>query len=421
MENKERITNNTEDPCDICQIYDNFMSNMTSIKNFFDTNLPTIEKRNREITEELEKFIEQHSVRLKKNMRRMTLSRDEKHSFERMLKNMQATSHSPLLSNSSFLILITNFEYIIKAVLKCLLLKHPKSIIDKKDIKIDFDDIFSCNNLEEFKDYVVNNYLDKLFYKSFVEQKDILLKLLKICDDNKYINFKTLETATKHRNIIAHNNSIITEELANLLGLPQERIGEKTVISKEVFHKTYEEILFFGLFMMIHLANKLNEQSFIDGKYPTILFDLLEEKEYSVTKRLYQSLSKEIKYTDGESEIVSNINFLIALKNINTDKEIFQEELSAVKIGHLDSRYKTAISALKEDKTNFLKTLPTSRFTVDEWDSFPLFDGLKSDPELTKNIQPILIKNTKLEIKRSKDEGKKEQKIKKDGEKKDTE
>lgn len=376
------------------RILKNFVSNMREIKYFFDINLPAVKNRETEVNNKFEKFIESHTKEENgKNL--ILLKAEETNSFEKLLEEMSCISHQPLLCNSSFLILINNFEYITKAILRELFTSYPKSILDKKDFTIEYEELCQFENLKEAKNFMIDRYLEKIFYKSFSEQQKILQKLFDNKEILSSINFSLLEKATKERNLLAHNNGIITENFAKQADWAVDSIGKKLFISKKRFDAIYQEILFWGVCFLVLLGEKVKDKEFLDQHYQHFLFSLLEHKDFLLLKRIYEATGTYAVSLDGTSEIINFINYLLALKNIPQENDKFNTLLGEYKTGQLSDHFKCAFAVLRQDKKEFIKLLKNSDFVLADWYEFPIFDTFKMDEKLAKKALPILEKNTK--------------------------
>lgn len=379
---------------DLYRILNNFLDNMYEIKHFFDINLSAVKNRETEFSDKFKQFMATHE-REERGKKLILVPLEESEYFEKLLKDKSYIVHRPLLCNSSFLILINNFEYITKSILRKLFLTYPQSILEKKDFIIEFEELCQFENLSEVKEFMIQRYLEKIFYKSFSEQRQILLKLFKCPEIQKHIKFDLLEKAIKSRNLLAHNNGIITEVFVKQTGRGNDSVGKKLFISKTEFEEVYQEILFFGVCFLILLGDKIKDKEFLDKRYQHLLFTLLERKEFVLLKRVYEATSSYIISEDGISEVVNNINYLLALKEIPDEKDKFYTLLKQYKTEQLSDHFKCAFAILKNDKKSFLKFLKNSEFTLANWYEFPIFDTLKEDAEVTKKALQILEKNTK--------------------------
>lgn len=391
MDNSKEITSKESS---ISFILDNFLNNMKEIKIFFDSNLPLVKNRESEVRDKIKKFMSVH-IEEKNGEKMILVPVEESKLFQKLLEEGRYSFHQPLLCNSCFLILINNFEYIIKAILRKLFLSYPKSILDKKDFIIEFEELCQFKELTEVKEFMINRYLEKVFYKSFSEQQKILLKLFNNPEIFSLINFSLLENATKERNLLAHNNGVITESFAKQTGRPLDSIGKKLFVSQDEFEKIYQEILFLGFCFLVLLGDKIKDKEFLEKDYQHLLFTLLERKNFVLLKRLYEATSSFAVSDDGTSEVVNLINYLLALKNIPEENAKFFKLLKEYKTGQLSDHFKCAFSILKQDKKGFIKYLNKSEFTLQDWYEFPIFDIVKEDEELSKKALLVLKKNTK--------------------------
>ncbi|WP_428044106.1 hypothetical protein [Candidatus Avelusimicrobium faecicola] len=401
--NKQQIIeeNTTKPSVSLNGILQNFLGNMREIKYFFDINLPAVKNRETEVNEKFKKFTNNHEKEIN-GRKAIIVQVEEMKTFEKLLEEMSCISHQPLLCNSSFLILINNFEYITKAILRKFFLTYPKSILDKKEFIIEFEELCQFNDLKEVKEFMIDRHLEKVFYKSFSEQQKILQKLFNNKEVLQAINFSVLEKAMKERNLLAHNNGIITENFVKQTGYSVDSVGKKLFISKKKFEEVYQEILFFGICFLILLADKIKDKEFLDVYYQQLLFSLLEHKNYLLIKRLYENTISYAISEDGNSEVINFINYLLALEKIPEEKDKFKKLLDQYKIGSLSDHFKCSFAILKNDKKEFIKLLKTSNFTLSDWYEFPIFEKFKEDEILSKKALSILEKNTKRIMKNAK-------------------
>lgn len=303
----------------------------------------------------------------------------------------------PLSLNSSFLMLMTNFEYLIKQILKYLILTYPELIVNKK-IQITIEDISKCKDVEGVKSFLTQTYLNKFLFQDFNEQLQVVFKFLDITKKQLTINFDLLERATKTRNLLVHNRGIVTSEALDfLLDSNKKMLGKIYVIPAKYLRQISEEILAFGLVLIFSLAGKLQATKFLNANITNILYDLLARNFFSATEKVYSSITHLFPLLDGPSSISSKINYCIALKHLSDKKAILSDILSNLKTGHFDSRYEAAICVLKDDKDKFIELCPNSNIKLNDWKNWPLFEDWRQDRTLFNKIKPALKRNTERE------------------------
>lgn len=306
-------------------------------------------------------------------------------------------NYHPLSLNSSFLMLMTNFEYLIKQILTYLILTYPELIVDKK-IKISIEDIDKYKDVVSVKHFLTQTYLNTFLFQDFSEQLKTVFKFLCITKNGLKINFDLLEKANKIRNLLVHNRGIVTAEaLAFLFDADEKMIGRIYVIPSKYLCQISEEILAFGFILIFSLAARINAIDFLNHNVTNILYDLLCRKSFSATAKIYSSIEHLFPVLDGQSLISSKINYCIALKHIPEGKKTLDKILANLKTGHFDSKYEAAICVLKNDKENFIKCFPSSSIKLDDWNSWPLFEEWRKDRKLFNKIKGILKQNTEKE------------------------
>lgn len=316
----------------------------------------------------------------------------------------QVGSYSHLSLNSSFLMLMTNFEYLVKHILKYLVLMYPELIIDKK-IQITIQDIERCKNIENVKKLLTQTYLNKFLFQDFNEQLQVIFKFLQISKKGLNIDFDLLERANKIRNLLVHNRGIITDDsLEFLFDVKKEFVGKIYVISAKRLHQINEEILAFGIVLIFSLASRIGAKQFLNDGLTNILFDLLCHKYFSATEKIYSSIDHVMPLLDGPTTIASKINYCIALRHLPEKKSTLNKTLTNLKYGHFDPRYEAAICVLKNDKKKFVEVFPNSDIKLDDWINWPLFEPWRKDRKLFNQIKHILKKNTEQETEKQRKE-----------------
>jgi len=402
-DNDKKTKKNIEEEKSLKLVIDteNFLENMFNIKNFFDINLEFIKDRKKLKITELETFVKTHTKKLNgKKIVAVPIDQDVR--FTEMLKDIKIYEHKPLLSNSAFFILMNNFEYITKTVIRNLIIENPKCTIDKKECPIEFDELFDFDNISNLKKFIIDKYLEKMFYKSFSEQKKILLKFFNVNDsDTSLIDFELLNNATRRRNLLAHNNGIINKTFIQETGADANLLDKKLDITHDYFYKVYNEILFFGLYFIILSAIKFKNKFINIYFMGHLIYNLLKEKAYYVIKKLYESF--ELRNNMFCEDVILDINYFLSLKFMGNKEEMYakiSKKYTEFKLRDLKDHLRCAFAVLKDDKKEFLKILPASEFSVKDWYEFPLFNVFREDKVLEKKVLSILKKKDKKQNKK---------------------
>lgn len=386
MDKKEQYNQDMEN---MCAQFDMLMEEVREFQATIEKELPKIQKK--------------EMGRIKKKLNEGTRDIKSKnitpasylHLFRKGAEDIiKIGNFHPLSLNSSFLMLMTNFEYLIKQILKYLILEYPELIVNKK-IQITIEDISKYKDIESVKNFLTQTYLNKFLFQDFSEQLQVVFKFLHITKKELNINFDLLEKANKIRNLLVHNRGIITtESLDFLFDSKEAMVGKFYVMSSKHLRQISEEILAFGLVLIFSLAGRIKATKFLNENITNILYDLLSRNFFSATEKVYSSIEKLFPLFGGPTLISSKINYCIALKHIDGKKKILDDILINLKTGHFDATYEAAICVLKNDKVNFIKLCPNSNIKLDDWNTWPLFEEWRKDRRLFNKIKSTLKQNT---------------------------
>lgn len=365
---------------------------MEEVENFFSLVskiLPDIQKK------EISSFKKRiNSIKKDVKSERMSLVRYFNSINEIHLNIMKVFSHKQLLLNSSFVFLISNLEYLLKEILRELLLIYPEKIEDKKS-NITISEIKSLNNIQEVNSLMINKHIRYFMFCEFKEQLKIIFKFLDISEKDLYVDLSLLERAYKTRNLILHNSAMITKDsISYLIEAREKDVNKRYSVPYEILKKIYNEILSLGIILIFFLDLRINDHNFIKENLSYIAVDLLKQKHYNALISIYLSTKSNLQYLEGNDIICNDINYLIALKHLPNRNKDFKRELSKLKFEHFDPLYKAAIYVLKGDKKKFIEICKKTDLTLEDWNEFPLFEDFRKDKKVFAKIKKILIENS---------------------------
>lgn len=378
------------------QVVVGFSDNMLAIRYLFTTLDPTLEeiKKREEI---VEKIVQEKGKVLKDRLivKKEKLTPEEEKIFKQLILQARGFSRRlPLLRQSSFLLLISYLECLLKDILKLHYYTYWKAM-ENKECKISVADINTAMNLEELKFFVVENYVDQIIYKNFNEQVKEVYSLLGI-KNLSVVDIKMINEADKRRNLLIHNEGKVNQKYIRESG-SKAKIGEKLEISEEYFEKVYYEIYLLGLILLSFLSVQLKDSEAYSWIVNKDIFSLLKRRRFDQVINFYD-VCKDIQFVDSSDDIVVNIDYLLALKYSGKISQ-FNQKLSKIRTVHVVDKYKAAYAVLRDDKKEFLKYFSKTNITLKDWESWPLFYEFKTDSNLFNKIEKRLVRNQKKQDK----------------------
>ena len=310
-----------------------------------------------------------------------------------------------LLYRSSFVMLISFFDFIMYDIIHCYYKMYPESLSDK-DLSIDLSELKLCGDRDEAIDVILNKKVDSIMRDPLEKQKLFFKNILKIDLKEKIINWDIINEAVERRNIVVHNNSIVNRRYLKNVDfsvVPEKRKatkeGEQISVTTEYFKRAYDEILIAGVVLVQSCWRKWMKDDVKDADHSLIssIFELLTKEEWSVAERT-GVFSKDIKVHDAASRHILDINYCQSLKWQGKNAEL-NAELNKFDESNLSPRFMVALSALKGDKDSFYenmeKAVAVEEMTEEDFRHWPLFRELRQDVEYDERIKKAFSKKNK--------------------------
>lgn len=366
-------------------ITEKFTSNIKNILTFSCVLRPLLEKKTEEAIF-LQAFLKKKDLKSGKD----SLTEAELNKINDFTYEVEKlTKAVPMLRKSSFLILISNLELLIKDVLKSFYYKNIGAVADKENT-ICIKDLDSISSIAELREEIIEKHVDGIIYESFSNQTAKIFNILGINKGEIKVNLDIINEADKRRNIIIHNDGKVNRRYKKDVS-SDKKIGEELHITNEYFTQIYNEIYLFGLVILLNLALSQKDTEGADIIICNDIYEMLRKEKYVFVENFYESCKK-LQISDGETELILKINYLLSLK-YQGKLEPFEKELLKIKPECLKDKYKAAIFVLKGDKKSFLKIARKSKFTLHNWEEFPLFKEFRTDPSLSEKVKAILKHN----------------------------
>lgn len=394
---------------DIKTIHYSFTGNLQGLGIFVTNVAPVVKKYDEALTEEIERVFRKVSKiaglpesELEGGKRRKTeikLTKKQAKQIVDALKGLPRLTplQVELLYKSSFVMLISYFDFLVSDLIHYFYQRYPESL-SGKELSLTLSELKLCDNLTEAIDYVVNKGVDKVLYGNLENQKRYFRENLKIDTNENIIHWDRVNEAMERRNIIVHNDSKINRRYLKSVNLPvipekpkDLKEGKKITVSEDYFITVFDEILIAGIILIQCCWRKWRKGDIdnADSQLISSTYNALSEEKWTVAERL-GLFSKERKISNERNRLYLDINYCQSLKWQNKKDEL-EKELEKFDTSTLRPIYILALCALKSDKRNFYKNVERA-IIVDELkkESFmewPLFRELRKDPNYKKRIE----------------------------------
>lgn len=420
MPRKKTKTKTIDDPQ---IIWGSFKGNLESILEFVSVVEPVAlaydkEKASKRIRSPIDVLQEIASlgckVEINKKKRHIEISTPEGSSTEiveekikELVKTMKdrgdiSVAQADLLYRSSFVILNSFFDYFISDIIHCYYKMYPESLSDK-ELSISLNELKLCSDRDEAMGIIVNKKVESILYGNLEAQKGFLKRDLKVDLEEDLVNWDVLNEAIERRNIIVHNNCIVSKRYmrnVNLSVLPKKgkeiEEGKALQVTTEYFRKVYNEMIFAGLIIIQSCWRKwvkgnraAADKSVIDFQYETLI-----KEDWHQGERI-GLFTKKLEVSDASHRLIFDINYCQCLKWMGRKKDLYAELKKFDKSG-LSPMYLLALAALEDNKEEFYinveKVAAIGELQREVFDEWPLFRDLRKNIDYSERISKAYIK-----------------------------
>ncbi|MBA7646816.1 hypothetical protein ES703_54582 [subsurface metagenome] len=166
------------------------------------------------------------------------------------------TSQAELLRRSSFVMLVSYFDFLLSDLIHYFYRKYPESL-SGKELPLTLSELKLLGSVNDTVDFVINKEADNVLYDSLEKQKLYLKNTLKIDTKDSIINWNRLIEATERRHIVVHNDCKINRRYlanADLSQIPEKakdlKEGTRARITESYFKSVFEEVCVSGLLFL---------------------------------------------------------------------------------------------------------------------------------------------------------------------------
>lgn len=395
---------------DIETIHRSLTTNLQGLEVFVSNVAPIVRKHDRRLVAKIEKTskeitkiagLPESAIEEKKKQKiKLKLTNEQIAQIIAALKGLPrflTLSQVELLYKSSFVMLMSYFDFLISDLIHYYYQEYPESV-SGKELSITLNELKLCADLTEAIDYVVNKKIDAVLYGSLEDQRRYFENYLKIDAKETIIHWNKINEAMERRHIIVHNNGKINRRYlknVDLSVIPEKTKdiaeGKKITMNEDYFMTVFDETLIAGI-ILIQCCWRQWRKDDIDNADRLLnraMYDALSEEKWTVAERL-GLFSKGCEVSNERIRLYSDINYYQSLKWQNKKDEL-ERELGKFDISTLSPIYVLALCALRSDRDNFYKNVEKA-IIVDgmEQESFmewPLFRELREDPDYQKRIE----------------------------------
>jgi len=396
---------------DFEKIHDSFVTNLEGLEAFVKNVSPIAEKHDKATREKLDKFTKGifkifglPKGKIDQRKRKQVVEGVTEDQAEKIIQLVAdlprlTVSQAELLYRSSFVMLVSYFDFLLSDLIHYFYRKYPESL-SGRDLPLTLSELKLLGGVDEALDFVINKEAESVLYDSLEKQKLYLKNTLKIDTKDSIINWSRVIEAVERRHIIVHNDCKINRRY--LTKVDPSQIPEKTKdlkegtrvrITERYFRSVFEEICVSGLILLQCCWRKWEkaDTASADGRLILDIYDTLVKENWTCAERL-GLFSEECKVTDQACRLVLDVNYCQSLKWQGKENEL-QEELKKFDISALSPKFVLAVYALRSDRDGFYDNIENAitvdKMSEEDFVEWPLFRELRKDPDYEERIKAV--------------------------------
>ncbi len=317
-------------------------------------------------------------------------------------------SHQIHIEKAILFNLVSYLEQSFSDMCHAILRTHPQ-ILSLNEKSLTFDEISKCSNLEEAKDFLISEEIEKLLFKPLSSFLDFFENtVFKTEFPNLKLFKQEIIEIKERRNLLIHNGGVVNTKYVNCVDRKLQdkykaEVGKKLGLGKSYLQESIDrfeliglEILFFGALKF----QKGEEQEKAIWLINDTIYNTFTGKNSKFL--LGESLSRFVlskdckKYLNQKQQDYYQLNYWQILKKQNK-LDLFNEETKNYDISAKNNLIKLCYLSLVEDYAEACKyiepSLNENDFDLNSYNNFPILGNLRKQKKAKEIIEKFKERN----------------------------
>lgn len=310
-------------------------------------------------------------------------------------------SHQIHIEKAVLFNLVSYLEQSFSDMCHTILKTHPK-ILSLNEKSLTFDEISKCSNLEEAKDFLISEEIEKLLFKPLSSFLDFFEKtVFKIEFPNLKAFRQEIIEIKERRNLFIHNGGIVNTKYINCVDKKlQEKykteVGKKLGLNKKYLQESIDKFELIGLEILLFGSLKFQkgkEKEDAIWLINSIIYDTFagENTNFLLGESLsHFALSNDCKkYLNQQQQDYYQLNYWQILKKQNKLDQ-FDKETKTYDTSSKNNLIKLCYFSLIENYTEACKYIAPSLedgFDIELYNQFPILTNLRKQNKAKEIIK----------------------------------
>lgn len=304
-----------------------------------------------------------------------------------------------VLKNGHFLSLFSAFDVFSGDLLSSIYLRKP-ALLNSLNGAMNLGDMLKYESLEDIKSIILQNEIESLRRKSYVDQFKELESRFNI-KLKQFENWPKFVECAQRRNLLTHCDGVINNQYLNVckeegFSFPKSiKAGDKIKLDRKYFRNTFEIMLEVGIKLGHTLWRKVfpDELDQADEHLVMTTYNLLKRENWRIAEVIGKFANEQRKYSNDIRKRIYLVNYVIALK-FGRKRKKAEAILKKVDWSAASNVFKLANAVLLEkynDAARIMKRIGKKGEFVKEYSyhDWPLFRKFREKDVFLKTYESI--------------------------------
>jgi hypothetical protein len=305
-----------------------------------------------------------------------------------------------VLREALLLNLFSAFDAFVGDLIGVLFCKKPE-LFFKLQGEVKVGDVIKAVDLPEFKEQLLNDYIDDMRRKSYIDQFDTLATFFDLSTLKQFEAWPEFVEISQRRNLVAHNASMVSQQYlrickkANVNIDPSLKVGDRLQLTEEYLKKACRVVMEVGLKLVQTIWRKTlpDELEEADTHLNRVAYDALQLKEWDWAKTIGQYALGLPRTSTERNRLIAVINLAIALKFGGDDaasRRLIEQTDWSAKI----PEFKLAVAVLHDDFDEASKWMISigkrgEILREEDYHTWPLFRDFRASPQFMATYESV--------------------------------
>lgn len=362
----------------------NFLNNIESLRYSLPTITNILQVQTRKNLDEHTTFLKSECEYLEDKKQYVITPEKNRKNIKLRKAAINSILSKKIVSRNFVVSLVSQFDTYIGQLMKCVF-EVKSEIINNSERQLSFSELQTFENIEDARNYIVEKEIESVLRESHSEQFKWFEKKLDVKLTKDLPAWKSFIEITQRRNLFVHNDGKVNSQYLNVckqngIDVSALKIGEELKSDIEYFENAFNCLFEIGFKLNQVLRRKLLPENLESADYSllNITFELIQNKQYKLSKVLYEFENKYIKkYSNQDFEL------RLLLNRAQTHKWLGEEDLCKNIIKSKDwsasgSLFQLASSVLLDDfnkAADAMKMIGDNQKVIDKshYNDWPIF------------------------------------------------